>query len=291
MARLAEGDTAVTIPAATRADLHIHTTASDGTWTPAQLIAAIKQAGIGLFAVTDHDTVAAVAASAHLAAAAGVPFIPGVEVSATWRGRSFHILGYGVSGGSGSLARLLRHNAALLEEADDDSVRKLIAQGLPVDYAEYRAYRHDPRRGGWKSLSFLCDKGLCQDVGDFFARLFTPARGIVFPDFPRPAAVIAAIRDAGGVAVLAHPASEFHGSALAETLDLFRGESIDGIECFHPGHSAADTAQAARYCQAHRLLITGGSDCHGAFVAGRRLGVPAIRLAQLRLGALRRFLT
>jgi predicted metal-dependent phosphoesterase TrpH len=269
-----------------RVDLHIHTTASDGTWTPALTVAAVKAAGLGLFAVTDHDTAANVAAAGRLAAAAGLGFLPGVEISTTQAGRLFHILGYGVDPAAVELARILEANTALMEEVDHDSIKKLAADGLPVDYDEFCAYEHDPARGGWKSLSFLIDKGLCRGVGDFFSELFTAKRGIVFPAFAPPAAAIAAIKAAGGVAVLAHPGSDFHGPALEETLDYFASEDIEGVECFHPGHDAATTRRAVAWCDRHRLLITGGSDCHGGFVAHRRLGQPAVRLSDLRLGRL-----
>ncbi len=269
-----------------RVDLHIHTTASDGTWMPAETVAAVRAAGVGLFAVTDHDTAASVALTARLAAAAGLDFLPGVEISVTLAGHLFHVLGYGIDPEGAVLQRILVANTALMEEVDHDSIRKLVAAGFPVDYAEFCAYHHDPGRGGWKSLSYLIDKGLCTGVGDFFAELFNAKRGIVFPDFPHPAEAIAAIKAAGGVPVLAHPGSDFHGPALEETLEMFAAEDIEGVECFHLCHDAATTRRAVEWCDRRDLLITGGSDCHGGFVPARRLGVPEIRLGQLRLGAL-----
>jgi predicted metal-dependent phosphoesterase TrpH len=270
----------------TRVDLHIHTTASDGTWTPAETVAAVQAAGIGLFSVTDHDTAANVAETGRLAAAAGLGYLPGVEISTTLAGHLFHILGYGIDPENEALKSILAANTALMEEVDHDSVKKLAAAGLPVEYGEFCAYPHDPRRGGWKSLAYLIDKGLCTGVGDFFAKLFTAERGIVFPVFPSPAAAIAAIKAAGGVPVLAHPGSEFHGPALEDTLNMFAAENIEGVECFHLCHDAATTRRAVEWCDRHGLLITGGSDCHGDFVPARRLGVPELRLQQLRLGRL-----
>jgi predicted metal-dependent phosphoesterase TrpH len=270
----------------TRVDLHIHTTASDGTWTPAETVAAVRAASVGLFAVTDHDTAANVAATGRLAAEAGLGFLPGVEISVTLAGHLFHILGYGIDPEGGALRRILAANTALMEEVDHDSIRKLAAAGFPIAYDEFCAYDHDPGRGGWKSLSYLIDKGLCTGVGDFFAELFNAKRGIVFPEFPHPAAAIAAIKEAGGVPVLAHPGSEFHGPALEETLDMFAAQDIEGVECFHLCHDAVTTKRAVEWCDRHKLLITGGSDCHGGFVPSRRLGVPEITLGQLRLGKL-----
>ncbi|VBB07027.1 Hypothetical protein LUCI_2271 [Lucifera butyrica] len=269
-----------------RADLHIHTTASDGCWSPRQLIDELTRREIGLFAVTDHDSVDNVVDTAVLAQKAGLHFLTGVEISATHKGGSFHILGYGIDPACEALRRLLIHNQTLMEEADHESIRKLIADGLPVDFAEYHAYRHDPARGGWKSLNFLIDKGLCSDVKDFFARWFTPERGISFPEFPSLQAVGDAITAAGGVPVLAHPGSEFHGCSLEETLQEFAGGVIEGVECYHPGHDAATTRQALAWCLQHNLIVTGGSDCHGDFVSGRQLGFPAIEGRQLLLGRL-----
>ena len=269
-----------------RVDLHIHTTASDGSWTPRELIGQIVQAGIGLFAVTDHDSTESLAETERLAAEAGLQLIPGVEICSTLLGQQFHILGYGIDPLSPALRRLLSHNIELMEQADEDSIRKLLAQGLPIDYQEYRDYRHDPARGGWKSLSYLTDKGLCANVNEFFAKLFTAERGITFPEFPPPRDVIDTIHAAGGQAVLAHPGSVFHGTQLEETLAYFAGEAIDGVECYHPSHDTMVSQLAFAWCERHGLLATGGSDCHGAFVPERRLGQPELRLEQLRLGTL-----
>jgi hypothetical protein len=269
-----------------KVDLHIHTTASDGSWTPETLMQNIAKAGIGLCAVTDHDTVKHIVPVQELAAAAGVAFLAGVEVSTTVRGHSFHIIGYGVNPAAGPLQRILGHNAALLEEVDCTSIKKLIADGFKIDFDEYCEYRHDPVRGGWKSLSFLIDKGFCRDVEDFFHNLFTSERGMGFPEFPSPAEVIEAIKASDGVPVLAHPGSCFHGADLEQTLDWFGHELIEGVECFHPGHNATTTKCVLQWCNRHGLIITGGSDCHGDFVPQRRLGVPKIKLAQLKLGKL-----
>lgn len=269
-----------------KVDLHIHTTASDGSWTPEKLVAEVHKAGIGLFAVTDHDTVRNIPLARQLAAEAGIAFLSGVEISTTVAGRSFHILGYGIDPAAEGLQRILRHNTELLEEVDRDSIRKLIANGFAIDYEEYCAYRHDPARGGWKSLSFLIDKGFCRDVQDFFGNLFTPEKGLAFPVYLPPREVIGAIKAAGGMAILAHPGSDFHGPALEETLDHFGHEEITGVECFHPGHNEATTRRVLAWSRKNGLLITGGSDCHGTFVPQRHLGVPFVQLEQLRLGEL-----
>ncbi len=265
-------------------DLHVHTTASDGSWSPQQLVSQAQRAGIACLAVTDHDTTAHVAVTADLAEAAGLAFIKGVEICTTLKGQSFHILGYGIDTGNENLQHLLHHNTKLMEETDHDSMVKLIACGLPIDLQEYETYRHNPARGGWKSLSFLIDKGLCHSAGDFFSELFTSERGITFPEFPLPSQAIAVIRDAGGFPVLAHPGSAFHGHELDEALNTFGREDIAGIECYHPSHQTETTRDAIAWCHRHSKLITGGSDCHGEFIPDRKLGYPSITIDQLQLG-------
>lgn len=154
-------------------DLHIHSTASDGTWTPPEVVTAALAAGLGAIAVTDHDSVANVASTHELAIAAGLKFIPGAEICSTKDDFCFHILGYGIDVTNKRLLDLLEHNERLLNSKDDESIKMLIERGWPLDFEEFLRYDYDRRRGGWKALAFLQDKGLCGDVNDFFSRIFT----------------------------------------------------------------------------------------------------------------------
>ncbi len=165
-----------------RCDLHIHTTASDGTWTTERLIREIKDSGIQIFAVTDHDSTANVTAAQKLAREAGLRFVPGVEISATLEGKLFHILGYGIDPANLSLRQLLSHNTEIMMKKDDDSIKTLIEEGYAIDFESYLVYEKDAERGGWKALNFLIDAGLCRDAGDFFSRLFKGLNRIVPPD-------------------------------------------------------------------------------------------------------------
>ena len=184
-----------------RADLHIHTTASDGTWTPAELIDEAQKQQLGLIAVTDHDSVANVAEAMTLAAAAGITVLPAAEICSTKEDLSFHILGYGIDIHNKQLLELMQHNEALLEQKDVDSIHLLARDGWPVDEADFARYTYDRRRGGWRALAYLIDKGLCTGVGDFFQRIFTPEHDLGFPEFPAISEVITAIHAAGGAAL------------------------------------------------------------------------------------------
>ena len=266
-----------------RADLHIHTTASDGTWDPLQVVGAVCRKGINFFAISDHDSVANVAETKKLAEDAGLCFITGVELNSTKDGHNYHILGYGIDIENKKLQELCHHNQRLLEKKDDDSVRNLIDRGWPLSMDEFKEYTYDPHRGGWKALAYLQDKGLCGDVNDFFRRIFTPENDLGFPDFPGIGEVVRVIHDAGGVALCAHLASDFHGAGMQEYLPRLADEKLDGFECYHSGHSAESSRLLAHFCRRHKLFISGGSDCHGSFVPSRHLGVPEIDTDMLYL--------
>ena len=232
-----------------RADLHIHTTASDGTWDPSQVVEAVCAAGIGVFAISDHDSVANVEETKLLAAQAGLCFLPGVELNSTKDGHNYHILGYGIDSHNTALLELCRHNQRLLEQKDVDSVRNLIERGWPLSMEEFASYSYDPHRGGWKALAYLQDKGLCTDVNDFFRRIFTAENDLGFPDFPAIAEVVSVIHQAGGVAICAHLASDFHGAGMQEYLPRLVDEELDGFECYHSGHRAEDSRLLAHFCR------------------------------------------
>ncbi len=269
-----------------RADLHVHTTASDGTWTPAELIVQAQKAGLKALAVTDHDSVANVAEVQRLALAAGLKFIPAAEVCSTKNDISFHVLGLGIDIEIKILLELLQHNDNLLEQKDVDSIAMLERDGWAVSVKEFANYTYDRRRGGWRSLAYLQDKGLCTDVNDFFKRIFTAEHDLAFPTFPTISEVISIIHGAGGVALCAHAASGFHGPGLIKVLEMLEAEKFDGFECFHSGHDEESTQALLKHCKEKGLLISGGSDCHGTFVPGRNLGEPCVNISDLYLPGL-----
>jgi predicted metal-dependent phosphoesterase TrpH len=266
-----------------RVDLHIHTTASDGRWPPERVISEALRIGLGLISVTDHDTIGSVAACEELALDAGMRFLRGVEISSRLGDQVFHILGYGFDLDDRALKGLLSDNAEELERADDGAIESLIDAGVGIDLADYAAYEYDRTRGGWKALNFLIDRGVCADVSDYLERVW---RERTVPEFAHPADVVAAIREAGGFPVVAHPRAGMEGMCLTEELlDRFVDWGIAGLECYHPGHDDDDCAVCLTWCRQGGLLVTGGSDCHGGLV-GRELGVPVIADTDLELGEL-----
>jgi predicted metal-dependent phosphoesterase TrpH len=268
-----------------RADLHIHTIASDGRWTPEQVVVEVQTRGIGLFAVADHDTVASVRPAEELARDARLAFLRGVEVSSLLDGHLFHILAYGYDLDNPAFRVLLKENKAKLDGVSEDTLHLLIAAGHEIDLDDYAAYENDPTRGGWKVLNFLIDRGFCTDLRDYSHNLVAhlPTE---WPAFPHPAEVIGIIREAGGVPIMAHPGISLrHAGVTDQTLRPFLEFGIAGLECYSQYHDEDTIRFCVDWCTRRDLLITGGSDSHGGFV-GRTLGVPVVDTADLRLGEL-----
>lgn len=267
-----------------KVDLHLHTSASDGTWDPERLLAEVQKKEIGVFAVTDHDTVVNTLIVRGLAQDAGLYYVNGVEISATLENNLFHILGYNIDPADPELNKLLQHNTRLMEEKDDVSIKVLIENGYQLDYNKYQVYQNDNSRGGWKALNFLIDEGICRDPHDYFCNIFNEQNKLFFPVFPSPQEVIAAIAKAGGIPVLAHPAvSANEKFTLEEILEVFLELGIEGIECYHPQHDHHSAGICLKWAQKNGLQITGGSDCHGDFICSRQLGLPEIHFKQLIL--------
>jgi len=266
-----------------RVDLHIHSQASDGTWTPIELVANVRTAGIELFAVIDHDSVDSVAECGALALGAGLRFIRGVEISSTLDGNLYHILGYGIDPANDSLQQILYENQRRHDAIDMECLQILKRDGFPVDLEDYETYTNDRSRGGWKALNYLIDLRLCTGVDDYFNRLFGTHRPMPFPVFQAPAEILETIAAAGGVPILAHPGAQWVNSD-ERILEEFLRMGLRGLECYTSYHKPEVTARFADWCRRRGLLITGGSDCHGDYTAGRKLGIPIVEHTDIYLG-------
>jgi predicted metal-dependent phosphoesterase TrpH len=267
-----------------KVDLHMHTIASDGAWTPDVLVEEAKKNNIGLMSVTDHDSTDNVLVVEELCKKNNIKFIRGVEISSSFNKDWFHILGYNINIENKQLKELLYHNTYLMEKKDDDTIKMLIDDGYNIDFNEYKKYEYKLERGGWKALNFLIDIGICVDVADFFGRLFSETRKVPFPKFPSSKEVIGIIKKAGGVPILAHPEYLPIDFDIEYRLNEFKYIGIEGVECYHPNHSKETTDRCLKWCKENYMLITAGSDCHGNFIPNRKLGNPQVFLSELNLG-------
>lgn len=241
------------------ADLHMHTTASDGTLAPAAMAALCRQAGLAAMAVTDHDTTAGLAAAADACAALGLRFVPGVELSCTVPGGEVHVLGYLCDAGHGPLAELLSRMRAGRIARAERAVARLRQAGYAIDLERVLALGQEAVGRPHIAMA-LVEAGYAASVREAFDRFLGHGRAGYVPRARlAPGEAVAAIRGAGGVPVVAHPGligDDKWVNALIEAGAL-------GLEAYHPDHDAAQAARYARWAAERGLLVTGGSDSHG----------------------------
>ncbi|GAA0178641.1 PHP domain-containing protein [Clostridium sediminicola] len=273
-----------------KVDLHIHSAASDGTWSPEKIVNEIKKAKVELFSLTDHDSIGNVEKMKKLIFSEQLNFIPGIEISSTHNENLYHILAYGTDNSNEKLRKVLNRNTILLEEKDDNAIKNLIKDGYDINFDEYVNYKHISERGGWKALNFLIDKGYCKDVSDYFTRLFAGKKDMQFPIFEETEKVINVIKNAGGVAILAHPYYVEIDTPVEKRLGTLKDIGIEGVECYHPNHSKEKIVSCVEWCRKNDMIITAGSDCHGDFIKKRKIGMMNVSIDDISLKHLKDYI-
>lgn len=257
-------------------DLHVHSTASDGTDAPGRLAEVAAAAGLAAFALTDHDTTAGIPEAQRAADRLGIGFVPGVELSADpdvlGSGRSrgtLHLLGYFVHHDDPGLAAIARTLRDARAQRNPAMVRRLNELGIELSYDEVVAVAGRSRSavvGRPHIAQVLVDRGHVGSVAEAFER-FIGVRGAAYVrrDLLSAADAIAAIRAAGGLAALAHPVQlAIADQALFErVLRRLVDAGLGAVETRHPDLEPADTARLTELADRYGLLTTGGSDYHG----------------------------
>ena len=260
-------------------DLHLHSTASDGMLSPAALVAHVAARGVRLMALTDHDTVAGVAEAAEAARALGIGFVPGVEISVSWRGRSLHLLGLAVDPQAPVLVRGLAGQVSLREERADRIAERLEAKGAPgrTALASLRARGVLPTRMHFARE--LVALGVAPDPGTAFDRWLGRGKpGHVRAAWPELAAATAWIAAAGGKAAIAHPMRyPLSAGARRELCAEFAAGGGDAIEVVTGGGSPQHREQAISLAVRSGLAGSVGSDFHDPAIPWN----PPGRLAKL----------
>lgn len=260
-------------------DLHLHTTASDGVWTPKELLEHVKAAGVTTFAVTDHDVIDGALEMKKLTENEDITFIFACEIACMHKGIQYHITSYDFDEENPELLALIRRNQEERTAVDALTIKVLHDMGHYIDVEAFETYEYDPKRGGWPALNFLIDQGVVNNIGEFF-KVVPPE--IKFT-FHTPEEVINTVHKAGGYAVLAHPNAYKKGARMTyEELDEWKERGIDAIECYTPYNKEGDAKYYSNYCKKNNVGISGGSDCHGGFI-GRAIGRPRVEAEQLRL--------
>lgn len=245
-----------------QADLHIHTTASDGVFTPSKVVLRAKAKGVSLLSVTDHDTVAGLHEAKDCALKQGLQFVSGVELSAGG-GAEVHVLGYGLDCEHASLKSFLSEMQQERVDRAERILEKLRALHMPIEMEEI-SLDANSALGRPLIARAMVAKGYVQDVQRAFDLYLNSGRPAYVPR--RKIDVCTAIellKEVGAVPVLAHPSLiRMTGSDLKNNLSEWIDAGLMGIEIYHPAMTCDDRMRWLSVARRNQLLVTGGSDFH-----------------------------
>jgi predicted metal-dependent phosphoesterase TrpH len=247
-------------------DLHTHSTRSDGTLAPAELVRRAHDRGVSVLALTDHDDMSGIAEAREKGLELGVHVLPGVEVSVTWHGATLHVLGLGIDPqAQGITAGLAEVRSGRMDRARAIAAR-LEAAGVvaPLEGA-LRFAANDGMVGRVHFARLLVERGLVRDTSAAFRRFLGEGKpGHVRHRWPGLDVAVGWIRDAGGVAVLAHPARYgLRTARMRALLDEFRALGGEAVEVVTGNHTPDEQGMYARLAEAVGLHASAGSDFHG----------------------------
>jgi len=249
------------------ADLHLHTQFSDGTFSPEELVAQAGLHDLAAVALTDHDTVEGCARAALASRVAGIDFIPGTELTADQEGHELHVLGYCLDIQNPRLLAEIAHFQTVRQNRIREMVARLQAIRVPLEAQSVFDLANCRSPGRPHVARALVKAGLCANLDEAFERFLKKNRPAWVPKFKMSAArAIELIHQAGGLAVLAHPGLNRSDEVIPAMVEA----GLDGIECFHTKHTATTSQHYLHIAERFRLLVTGGSDCHG-FSKGKPL--------------------
>jgi predicted metal-dependent phosphoesterase TrpH len=242
------------------ADLHLHTNFSDGTYTPENLAAEAKRRDLKSVALTDHDTVEGCARMGTACEALGIEFIPASELTAELGSEEIHLLGYFLDTSNPRLLRELSKFQEVRQQRIRDMVARINDYGIPLRAEDVFTLANCRSPGRPHVARAMVQEGFCGGMDEVFERFLKKGKPAWVPKFKMSAAdAIELIHQAGGLAVLAHPALNRNDNLIPPLVEL----GLDGLECYHTKHTPSATQNYLEMAQRLGLLVTGGSDCHG----------------------------
>ena len=258
-----------------RIDLHLHTTYSDGTYTPHEVVTMAYQAGVMTLAITDHDSTEGLPETITSASGFNIEVIPGIEISSRFRGRETHILGYYVRWQESSFQRRLASLRETRTPRIQEIIHKLTQHEINLTEEEVKEMAGIGSVGRPHVAQVLLGKGYVRSVNEAFERYLSDGALAYVPrDLPDAADVISWIREVGGVAVLAHPGwVKEKQLGLQPFCEALKEQGLQGIEVFYSTHNPRQTSEYLTLAKRLDLLMTGGSDFHGLVKPDIRVGV------------------
>ena len=248
-------------------DLHIHSSASDGQYTSAQLMLLAQEVGLSVVALTDHDTTAGLAEAKQAAQTVGIRLISGIELDTKYPGigGNFHILGYGIDPTHPALQEVCLDFASQRQERAERIFWYLESCGVCPSRQRVYELAGNGVMGRPHFARAMVEQGLVSSTREAFdLYLHTPQFQTIDRQKPHPREAIRMIMQAGGIAVLAHPSQLKLGEhLLSDLLVELKNDGLGGLECYYSTHSQEQTDQYVTLANQFGLFITGGSDFHG----------------------------
>jgi len=273
-------DAGVGLPALTNsADLHLHSTASDGALSPAEVVRLARRAGLSAIALTDHDTMAGVPEALEAAAGSDLWVLPGCELSVTAGSGELHLLGYQLAADNAQLGQFLERATAAREGRGREIVARVARCGIAVSFEQVERAAAGAPIGRPHVAKALIASGVTRTIDEAFDRFLGRGRPAYVPkELPTIDQATAVVRAAGGVSILAHPKDR----ATKPLLENLKARGLDGLEVRHPSHTGPVERELMRLAGELGLLMTGGSDAHGdgaASASHREIGGVRVPMA------------
>jgi len=256
-------------------DLHVHSTRSDGSVRPRDLVREATRLGLTALALTDHDTLSGLGEFLDASRTAGLSGVPGVEISCSWYAGSMHLLGLFLDPANANLQALLETTRVNRRKRNRLIIDKLKALGINITQDEADAVAGGDVVGRPHIAQALVRRGACSDLQDAFNRFLAVGKPAYVRRFlPLPEEAIGTLHEAGAAVVWAHPIFQLRTATtkLRQTARFLKDAGLDAIEVYYPEFSQDERATALAVAKQIGLLASGGSDFHGANAPGIALG-------------------
>ena len=250
-------------------DLHMHSYYSDVTMSPREIVEDAKKRNVQLIAITDHNVLDSYTELKEAAEEFGIKVIRGVEIDARFEDIVVHILAYNFEDNE-NLFNLVHKAKNELLETSIELIKRMENDYENISSEDYEAYDYDKRKGGWKGIHYLFDRGITSELFEGVKYYGKYKCGHEYFDYPTVEEVVKAVHEANGYVVLAHPCNYYKNNTkeeVLEKLEKFKSIGIDGVECYYPANSEVMTETCVEFCKNNDMIITVGSDSHGEFGA------------------------
>ncbi|MBQ7796142.1 MAG: PHP domain-containing protein [Lachnospiraceae bacterium] len=255
-------------------DLHVHSTASDGSFTPTEVVQMANDAGMIAIALTDHDTVSGISEAIEAAEDLDLQVVPGVELSCIYKEKEIHILGLYIDHKDEALNSFLTETARKRAARNEEMLAAFRADGFDITMDDLLHGNSKTTITRAHFARALVEKGYVTSPDQAFKKYLNPDRPYYRKrEVITPEESIQAIRNAGGFPVLAHPCQYKLGWKETEELILYlQSVGLRGLECFHSSNNQYESGKLRMLADKHALAITGGSDFHGAAKPDIKIG-------------------